>query len=40
MPGKFKRAARIIEEALEIFRELGNEWASAHILSHLVVVSA
>jgi tetratricopeptide (TPR) repeat protein len=38
MRGELDRAARILEEALEIFRELGDAWASAHILTHLAVV--
>ena len=38
--GELDRAIQVLEEALEIFRELGDEWASAHILSRLVVVSA
>ena len=38
MLGEFDRAIRILEEALEIFRELGNVWGSSHILTHLAVV--
>jgi hypothetical protein len=40
MLSKLDRAALIFEEVLEIFRELADEWASAHFLNHLVVVSA
>ncbi|HEY9420312.1 MAG TPA: tetratricopeptide repeat protein, partial [Thermoanaerobaculia bacterium] len=38
MLGEFDGATRLLEEALQIFRELGNEWASSHILTHLALV--
>jgi tetratricopeptide (TPR) repeat protein len=36
--GELDRATRILEEALEMFREQGDEWGAAHILTHLAVV--
>jgi tetratricopeptide (TPR) repeat protein len=39
MLGEFDRAAWLLEGSLEIFRELGDEWASAHILTHMAAVS-
>jgi predicted ATPase/DNA-binding XRE family transcriptional regulator len=36
--GELDQATRLLEESLEIFRELRDTWASAHVLNHLAVV--
>jgi tetratricopeptide (TPR) repeat protein len=36
--GEFIRATRVLDESLRIFREQGDDWGSAHILTHLAVV--
>ena len=35
--GELDRATRVLDEALEMFREQGDDWGSAHILTHLAV---
>jgi tetratricopeptide (TPR) repeat protein len=35
--GDFDRANRTLDESLKIWRELGDVWAAAHILTHLAV---
>jgi tetratricopeptide (TPR) repeat protein len=35
---ELERATRVLDKALEMFREQGDDWGSAHILTHLAVV--